>query len=263
VQQVRERIRRGEAEGPDILSCGMPITTTRGHCCWLGLIADTHEQVRGAAQRMLDEDADFLKVMATGGNMTASSDPMKAQYDPAALALIADMGRAASKHAAAHVLSRAALPGVVAARYRTVEHYDWRVEEYLYEFDPELGRRIVDQEQYVGLTFSCLARRAFLPEINANPIGPVKRLDMRFACERRMTPAEILRAVTRTAATAIGLHDRALVAAGKRADLLIVEGNPLEDLGALERIRAVMNSGRWVVQSADLYPEGVPSQSPG
>src|SRR5262249_37510278 len=230
-------------EGRDVLSCGMPITTTRGHCCWLGLIADTHDEVRRAAQRMLDEDADFLKVMATGGNMTASSDPMKAQYDPAALALIADMGRAAGKHAAAHVLSRSALPGVVAARYRTIEHCDWRVEEYRYEFDPELARRIIDQEQYVGLTLSGLARRAFLPEINANPIGPVQRLEMRFACERqmldfgvpytlhsdagvrltpidrfglslraaqielRLTPAEILRAVTGTAAKAIGLED--------------------------------------------------------
>src|SRR5262245_36667657 len=186
VQAVRDRIRKGEAEGPDVLSCGMPITTTRGHCCWLGLIADTHDEVRRAAQRMLDEDADFLKVMATGGNMTASSDPMKAQYDPAALALIADMGRAAGKHAAAHVLSRSALPGVVAARYRTIEHCDWRVEEYRYEFDPELARRIIDQEQYVGLTMSGIARRSFLPQIAQDTSGPVRRLGDRFACERRM-----------------------------------------------------------------------------
>ena len=52
------------------------------------------------------------KVMATGGNMTPTSDPMRAQYDASTLALIADMGRAAGKHAAAHVLSRSALPDV-------------------------------------------------------------------------------------------------------------------------------------------------------
>jgi imidazolonepropionase-like amidohydrolase len=288
VQQVRDRIRRGEAPGPDVLSCGAPITTTRGHCHWLGLIANTHDEVRAAAQRMLDEDADFLKVMATGGNMTASSDPMKAQYDDAALALIADMGRAAGKHAAAHVLSRTPLPGVVAARFRTIEHCDWRVEEFRYEFEPELARRIIDQDQYVGLTFSGLARRAFVPEINANPIGPVRRLDSRFACERKMidfgvpytlhsdagvrltpidkfavglraaqvelklTPSEILRAVTSTAARAIGLNDRGVVAAGKRADLLVVEGNPLEDLSSLERVRAVFKAGHNYLNDASL-----------
>src|SRR5205807_8954240 len=100
VQQVRDRIRRGEIAGPDILSCGSPITTTRGHCHWLGLSADTYEGVEHAAERMLAEDADFLKVMATGGNMTASSDPMKAQYDGRTLARIVDIGRSAGKHAA-------------------------------------------------------------------------------------------------------------------------------------------------------------------
>jgi len=282
IQSARDRIRRGDAEGPDVLSCGAPITTTRGHCCWLGLIADTHDEVRRAAQRMLDEDADFLKVMATGGNMTPSSDPMKAQYDGAALRLIADMGRKAGKHAAAHVLSRAALPDVVAANYRTIEHCDWRVEEFRYEFDPDLARRMIDQNQFAGLTMSGLARRAFLPQVRGLDIGPVKRLDARFACERRMidfgvrytihsdagvrmcpidrfdlglqaaqvelklTPGEILRAVTATAAEALGLPDRGVVAAGKRADLIVVEGDPLRDLAALGQVRAVFKAGRRI-----------------
>jgi imidazolonepropionase-like amidohydrolase len=281
VQEARNRIRRGQAEGPDVLSCGAPITTTRGHCWWLGLIADTHDEVRAAAQRMLAEDADFLKVMATGGNMTASSDPMRAQYDARALRSIADLGREARKHAAAHVLSRAALPDVVAADYRTIEHCDWRVEEFRYEFDSELARRIVDQNQYVGLTMSGLARRNFLPQVRDLKIGPVQRLDARFACERqmiefgirytihsdagvrlapidrfdlglmaaqaelRLTPDEILRAVTSTAAEAIGLPDRGLAAPGYRADLLVVEGNPLQDIAAMGRVRAVMKAGTW------------------
>src|SRR5262249_36615073 len=129
---------------------------------------------------------DFLKVMATGGNMTPSSDPMKAQYGPEALALIAGLGRSAGKPTAAHVLSRSALPGVVAARIRTIEPCDWRVEENRYEFDPELARRMIDQGQYVGLTMSGTTRRAFLPEIARDMSGPVRRLDARFASERQM-----------------------------------------------------------------------------
>lgn len=286
VQQLRDRIRRGEAEGPDVIACGAPITTRIGHCHWLGLIADTHEQVRQAAERMLAEGADFLKVMATGGNMTASSDPMKAQYDPEALALIADIGRKAGKHAAAHVLSRSALPGVVAARYRTIEHCDWRVEEFRYEFDPELARRIIDQEQYVGLTLSGLARRAFLPQVQDWNIGPVKRLDARFACERRMldsgvrytlhsdagvrmtpidrldiglraaerelhlTPAEIITAITRAPAEALGLTDRGTLLPGKRADLVIIEGDPLRDIACMGKVRAVMKRGAWLKREA-------------
>ncbi len=283
VQAVRDRIRSGDAEGPDVLSCGMPITTRTGHCHWLGLTANTPTEVQRAAERMLAEDVDFLKVMATGGNMTASSDPMAAQYDAATLTLIADIGRRANRHTSAHVLSRVALPGAVSARVRTIEHCDWRVEEWKYDFDADLARRMIDQGQYVGLTMSGLTRRAFLPQIARSTTGPSLRLDARFACERRMidagvryslhsdagvrltpiesfalglraavtelrlTPSEVLVAATGTAAEAIALTDRGTITPGRRADLLIVEGNPLDDLAALERVRAVMKGGRWVV----------------
>jgi imidazolonepropionase-like amidohydrolase len=282
VQDVRDRIRRGDAPGPDILSCGMPITTRRGHCHWLGLTADTLSEVQAVAERMLAEDADFLKVMATGGNMTPSSDPMQAQYDLPALLLIADTGRRVGIHAAAHVLSRAGFPGAVAANFRTIEHCDMRVEEWRYEFDADLARRMVQQEQYAGLTMSGTARRAFVPEIRQVNDGPVQRLDKRFECERRLldsgvrftlhsdagvrltpidrldlglraavielklTPAEALQAVTRTAAQAIDLDDRGTLEAGKRADLVVVEGNPLQDLECLGRVRAVMKAGVWM-----------------
>ncbi|MFN4257794.1 MAG: amidohydrolase family protein [Gemmataceae bacterium] len=283
MQRVRDLIRSGAAEGPDVLACGAPITTSRGHCHWLGLIADTPDEVRQAAERMLHEEADFLKVMATGGNMTACSDPMKAQYPDETLCQIADIGRAAGKHTAAHVLSRAAMPGAVKARMRTIEHCDWRVEEFRYEFHPELARRMIDQEQYAGLTMAASTRRAFLPEIRASNAPPIRRLDMRFACERqmidfgvrftlhsdagvrltpidtfalglrtavlelRLTPAEAIRAATATAAEALSLHDRGIVTPGRRADLLLVAGDPLADIACLENVRGVMKGGRWIV----------------
>ena len=231
---------------------------------------------------MLGEEADFLKVMATGGNMTVGSDPMRAQYDPATLTLVADMGRRARRHTAAHVLSQAGLPAAIAARVRTIEHCDWRIEENTYQFDPVLARRLIEQGQYVGLTMTGMTRRAFLEESVRDDSGPVRRLDARFACERqmiefgvpftlhsdagvrwtpidrfalglraavvelRLTPAEAIVAATRTAAEALELDDRGVLLPGKRADLLIVEGNPLQDPACLERVRAVMKAGRWV-----------------
>jgi imidazolonepropionase-like amidohydrolase len=287
VQTLRDRIRAGQVEGPDVLGCGMPITTTLGHCHWLGLIADSPDEVRRAAERMLAEDADFLKIMATGGNMTPTSDPMRAQYDDATLLLLADLGRRAGKFTAAHVLSRAALPGAVAARVRTVEHCDWRTRVDHYEFDVDLAKRLLDQQQYVGLTMSGTTRRSCSPQAAALDDGPARRLDQRFVCERRMidfgvrytlhsdagvrltpierfdlgliaavrelrlTPAEVLRAVTATAAEAIGLTDRGVLTVGKRADLVVVEGNPLEDIACIGRVKAVLKAGRWIVK-----PEG-------
>lgn len=283
VQEVRDRINHGGAEGADVLACGMPITTRTGHCHWLGLIAEGEAEAATAAEWMLLEGADFLKVMATGGNMTPSSNPLKAQYDPATLRRIADIGRAARRHTSAHVLSRAGMPGVVHAAVRTIEHCDWRIEENRFGFDSELARKMRDQDQYVGFTMGGITRRSFMPLGAKNAEHPtVKRLDARFEAERRtieagvkftlhsdagvrltpietfalglraaevelrLTPAEVLTAATRTAAEAIGLGDRGTLVVGKRADLVVVEGNPLTDLSSLQKVRAVMKAGKWI-----------------
>jgi imidazolonepropionase-like amidohydrolase len=65
------------------------------------------------------------------------------------------------------------------------------------------------------------------------------------ALELRLTPDEVLTAITRTAAQALSLAGRGIVARGKRADLVIVEGNPLQDVAVLENVRAVMKEGKW------------------
>jgi imidazolonepropionase-like amidohydrolase len=283
VQRARALIRQGAAEGADILSCGMPITTTNGHCHWLGLIADGEAAAVRAAHRMLDEDADFLKVMATGGNMTPSSDPFRAQYDERTLTRIVGIGRKANRHTAAHVLSRAGMPQAVAARVRTIEHCDWRLQPpHHYEFAPDLARRMIDQQQYAGLTMTGPARRAYLPRAAELYPELMPQLDARFECERRMldfgvrytlhsdagvrltpigtlalglraaahelrlTAREVLAAATRTPAEALELTDRGVIAVGKRADLFVVEGNPAADLRCLERVRAVMKAGKWI-----------------
>jgi imidazolonepropionase-like amidohydrolase len=282
VQAARDRLRRGDAVGADVLSCGGPITTRTGHCWWLGHIAEGEDEAGRLAERMLADDADFLKIMLTGGNMTPSSDPFAAQYTPAAATRVADVGRAAGKHTAAHVLSLAGMPAAVAARVRTVEHCNWRHTLERHEFVPEIARRLRDQEQFVGFTMSGFVRRALVPELRTMHFPQLSNLDERFECERRtidagvpftihsdagvgltpidalamgvrcaaielrLTPAEALAAVTRTAAVAIGLTDRGTLTPGQRADLLIVEGDPLSDLSCLEKVRAVMQRGRWI-----------------
>jgi imidazolonepropionase-like amidohydrolase len=75
---------------------------------------------------------------------------------------------------------------------------------------------------------------------------PIDRFDLGLQAARlelKLTPNEILRAATASAADALGLSDRGIVAAGKRADLIVVEGDPLQDLACMGKIKAVMKSG--------------------
>ena len=62
-----------------------------------------------------------------------------------------------------------------------------------------------------------------------------------------MTPVDALRAGTSTAAKLLGEDGlRGTLEVGKSADLLLLDGNPLEDFGALHRIAAVFQDGRRV-----------------
>ena len=61
-----------------------------------------------------------------------------------------------------------------------------------------------------------------------------------------MTPMEVIHASTRVAADCIDLHDRGTIEAGKKADLLIVQDNPLQNLNVLRGDKQVVKDGRFI-----------------
>ncbi|SVE16974.1 uncharacterized protein METZ01_LOCUS469828, partial [marine metagenome] len=73
---LKEAIKQGLVDGPRVLTAGRPITTTGGHCWFMGSEADGVDGVRQAARQLIKEGADFLKVMGTGGS-TLGTDPFR------------------------------------------------------------------------------------------------------------------------------------------------------------------------------------------
>ena len=61
--------------------------------------------------------------------------------------------------------------------------------------------------------------------------------------ERGMTPLDAIRSATLNAADLLGAEDRGMVAPGFVADLIAVPGDPLEDIGVLQRVSFVMKDG--------------------
>ncbi len=75
--------------------------------------------------------------------------------------------------------------------------------------------------------------------------------ELEYLVEAGLTPWQALRAATVNAALALGRADSGIIAPGMRADLLLLEANPLEDIANTRRIAAVVLDGVYLAR-ADL-----------
>jgi imidazolonepropionase-like amidohydrolase len=79
---------------------------------------------------------------------------------------------------------------------------------------------------------------------NQGPPPAVDTAELALLVEAGLTPGQALAAATSVAAAHLGLAGTGRIAPGMRADLLLVEGDPLDDLAALERVLLVTRDGR-------------------
>lgn len=75
------------------------------------------------------------------------------------------------------------------------------------------------------------------------PFGISLHEELQLLVNAGLSPSEALRAATSTAAEHWGLSDRGVIAPGKRADLVLLSGNPLEDISATKTIQKVWLAG--------------------
>ena len=141
--RIRDAVRAGLGLGPRILASGRPITPKGGHCWAWGGEATTEAEVRALAARLLDEEgADGLKLMATGGYATSTTDPRLPAYPLEVMAAAADeahrRGRVITAHAhAPEGMRRASVAGI-----DTIQHASMIGPSFGWEFDEAVARTI-------------------------------------------------------------------------------------------------------------------------
>jgi len=74
--------------------------------------------------------------------------------------------------------------------------------------------------------------------------------ELQLLVEAGLSPTEALRAATSLPAARFGLHDRGRIAVGLRADLLLVDGDPLQRIEDTRRIEQVWKNGHAVVRTS-------------
>ncbi len=79
-------------------------------------------------------------------------------------------------------------------------------------------------------------------------VGPSTHWEMEFMVRGGAAPLEALRAATVLPARWLGLEDTGVVRRGARADLVLLEANPLDDIRATRRVAAVVSAGRLLAR---------------
>ena len=122
VHWLRDSINSGKLIGPRIISCGMPITITGGHCYYLGIETDGVYEIRKTVRNLIKQGADFIKVMVTGGGSTPQTDKKTTYFSNGELFALVDESHRFNKKVAAHVHGTEGVLQSAIAGVDTIEH---------------------------------------------------------------------------------------------------------------------------------------------
>jgi len=284
---LRDAILAGTLPGPRMRAVGSIVCMTGGHGWFIGREADGPDDVRKAVREQLRAGADCIKFTATGGVMTPGVDPRSASLTEEELRAGVEEAHKAFRRAAAHAQGTSGIKNAVRAGIDSIEHGIFMDDEVLEEmrlrgtfFVPTLvaPENIAKFGLAVGIPAYAVEKSNQVKEVHNESFKRALKAGVRIAMgtdagtpfnrhgenaqeialmvRAGMPPADALVASTRNAAELLDLlAETGTVEPGKSADLLVVDGDPLDDVGLLTRPEAivgVLRAGAWVKRAPAL-----------
>jgi imidazolonepropionase-like amidohydrolase len=265
------------------------LTSTAGHLWWDGIECDTTDDLRRGVRTLVKHGVDCIKLMGTGGNATPGSNPEPSQYDALGFMAVAADAHRMGKKVAVHVHGVEGTRMAVDAGIDTLEHVPFRAHGGI-AYDERLVDDIIGKGLIVSLAMPATWYRIRAEDMREARSHPGHLWEARYDTIRRMhqagvklvvssdtgstgtridelallmeflvkgvqlPAADILRGATGLAAEALGMaDDLGTLTPGKLADLVVVDGDPLMDITAMQRIHTVVKDGTILVREGGLH----------
>lgn len=263
----KKAISEGVIPGPHMLISGRPIIRTGGHGWFLGREADGADEVRKAVREQLKAGVDFVKVMIGGGMTTENSQPTVPEMTREEILALVEEAHRAGKKVIAHIHGGAGADVAIDAGVDSIEHGVY--------LDGRQLEAMRDKGIFLVVTYGILQFYAESDDVPAFAKAKVRECIDRYGevlkmardvgtkvavgadgfhghpdvelaalCSAGFSTTEALRAVTTNAAELCGVDaTTGTVEPGKRADIVAVAGNPLDDVASLRNVRFVCKAG--------------------
>jgi imidazolonepropionase-like amidohydrolase len=275
---LRELAKSGGIMGPDVLAAGVYVTprleeTVLADPRLAPLMSEvqTADQLRQLVRVNLDRGADVIKTRGTERAGLASTDPRKQVYTEAQLRVIVEEAGKRDVPVMAHAHGDEGALAAVRAGVRSIEHGTYMSDATLREMkargtyfvptvstmvdlfterDPGLRLRgphmvpkliaVVGRAHAMGIKIVTGSDADYGPESTERIGEEVGRL-----VDAGLSPMDAIRSATATAAELLRLERKTgAVRPGLEADLIVVDGNPLEDIRVMQDVLVVISNGR-------------------
>lgn len=283
---LRDMVLMGQLAGPEILAAGVFVTPDLGESILadprLGEFIDgvtSEEALRRVVQINADRGVDVIKTRGTERAGLPNTDPRKQTYTEEQISFIVDEARKFQLPVMAHAHGDEGAYAAVKAGVISIEHGTYLSDRTL--------RLMKDKGTYLVPTYTTVVDLVEPGGDYDNPIltfrgkhmlpslqkvvkkalelgvkiaagadtryGPqsITRIstELENFVQLGMTPQDALRAGTVNGAELLGIKDRTgTLKEGMEADLLVIQGNPLEDIGFVHDVLMVMSNGQIVMK---------------
>ncbi len=276
--EVAAAQRSGWMIGARVLAAGRGITPPGGHGWMIGVEADGPDAVRAAVRDEVERGADVVKIFPTGGVLGSGAHGFQVTMSLEEVAAAVDEAHARGRIVGAHVHGAEGVDLVLEAGVDTVEHGTGVTAEQatrmaaagvalvptlaavdaIARHESELPEALVARAREVlevaaaGVERAIAAGVTVLPGTDAgtpfNPPGALVK-EMELLAGLGLGSAGVLEAATSRAAAVLRQEALGSVDSGQAADLVLVTGNPVDDLQTLASPRIVIQDGKMRVLS--------------
>ncbi len=258
-----------------------PLEFVHHNPSWMGELCDGVSECRKAVRKQLREGADLIKLCTTGGILSERDRPDLSQFSLEELMAIVEEAHRFDRRVAAHAQGTEGVKAAIEAGVNTIEHGIYLTEELcemMVEKDIILVptaaviKQIVDVGEKFGLPEVSLAKARESFEAHLNSIKMAYKHGVKIAAGSdflgpamlphgkntmeiailsdvaKMDPMDAIKSATIVAAETINKHHSiGGIKENYLADIILVDGNPLDDINILtdpDKIPLVMKDGK-------------------